>query len=65
LYQWECKDVGKWHRKVDIVQITIYTIAGMGEEMAKELCGAGEFKFDIFVSRLFRDLDIWFLIDCF
>jgi hypothetical protein len=57
--------VGKWHRKVDIVRITVYTIPGMGEEMAKELCGGGEFKFDIFVLCLFSDLDIRFLIDYF
>jgi hypothetical protein len=41
--------VGKWHRKVAIVQITICTVPGMGEEMAKEVCGGSESKFDIFV----------------
>jgi hypothetical protein len=57
--------VGKWHRKVAIVQITICTVPGMGEEMAKEVCGGSESKFDIFVSCLFSDLDIWFLIEYF
>jgi hypothetical protein len=56
--------VGKWHRKVDIVQITIHTIPGMGRGLVRN-CGWGEFKFDIFVSCLFSDLDIWFLIECF
>jgi hypothetical protein len=37
----------------------------MVEEIAKELCGGGEFKFDIFVLCLFSDLDIWFLNECF